>query len=455
MTRETLWFETALLPEGWEKQVRLTLDSGVITEVETGVQPQPEDERHAVGLPGMGNVHSHAFQHAMAGLTEVRGPGHDSFWTWREMMYRFVDQMTPEDVEVVATQLYIEMLEAGYTRVGEFHYLHNAPDGSEYGNIAELSARIAAAAETSGIGLTLLPVFYAHGSFGGQEPSHGQRRFLNSVSSYERLHQGAADVLKSLPDAVLGIAPHSLRAATFEEIEALLPLASDKNPIHIHIAEQIKEVNDCLQWSGKRPVELLYEKATPDTRWCLIHATHVTEAERQIIARSGAVVGLCPLTEANLGDGIFPARAYLEDGGKFAIGSDSNIEITIRGELKLLEYSQRLTERGRSVLTLAEGQSTGRTLFDHAHTGGMQVLGCSTRGLADGETADIFSLSSNATTLAARSGDALLDGWVFSGGRAVTDCVWRRGRKVVSNGRHHLRDSSDAHYKAFLKRILQ
>ena len=317
----TLFLDQALLPDGWATQVRLTLERGVITRVETDVQPDAADQRQGVGLPGMPNLHSHAFQRGMAGLAERRGESADSFWTWREVMYRFLERMEPDDVEAVAAQLQVEMLESGFTRVGEFHYLHHGIDGTPYAAPAEMASRLAAAAEISGIGLTLLPVFYAHGGFGGQAPDPGQRRFLSDPNSFARLMEASRAAVAGLPDAVVGMAPHSLRAVTGAELATILPLAAD-GPIHIHVAEQMAEVEACLRWTGQRPVAWLLDHAPVSERWCLIHATHMTDDEAAAMARSGAVAGLCPITEANLGDGTFNALPFLAAGGAYGIGSD-------------------------------------------------------------------------------------------------------------------------------------
>ncbi|MEK1862187.1 MAG: formimidoylglutamate deiminase, partial [Rhizobium leguminosarum] len=308
----TLHADTALTPQGWQKDVRLTLEAGRIARVEIGTSPGPGDERHALLVPAMANLHSHAFQRAMAGLAEVRGPANDSFWSWRTVMYKFALAMTPAHVEAVAAKLYAEMLEAGFSRVGEFHYLHHDRDGGTYANIAELAERIGAASEETGIGLTLLPVFYAHSGFGGAAPIDGQRRFINSLESFERLMEGCRAVTRRLDGAELGLAPHSLRAATPDELMRLVPMAGE-GPIHIHVAEQVKEVEDCIAWSGARPVEWLLDHAPVDERWCLIHATHMTEDETRRMAKSGAIAGLCPITEANLGDGAFAAPLFLEE----------------------------------------------------------------------------------------------------------------------------------------------
>ena len=333
MTR--LHFASALLPSGWANDVQVAITAGAIAEVTPGVAPAAGDERHGVALPGLASLHSHAFQRGMAGLAELRGDSTDTFWTWRETMYRFALDMTPDDVAAVATLLYVEMLEQGFTRVGEFHYLHHDRDGSHYADIGEMAARIAQAAEASSIALTLLPSFYAHGSFGGAAPHTGQRRFICSVDQFAALMSASRKAIAPLPGANIGIAPHSLRAVTPDELAAIIPLA-DGGPLHIHAAEQVKEVEDCLAWSGRRPVQWLLEHAPLDRRWCLIHATHTTDEEVTAFAKSGAVAGLCPITEASLGDGIFPAREFLDAGGTFGVGTDSNVLVGVADELRQL-----------------------------------------------------------------------------------------------------------------------
>jgi len=447
----SLWFRSALLPLGWVNDVRITIEDGLIASVETGTPAQAGDEPHAAACPGLPNLHSHAFQRGMAGLAEVRGPTGDSFWTWREVMYRFLDRMDPDDMQAIAEQAYLEMLESGFTRVGEFHYVHHDRDGSPYADLGELAGRIAAAASETGIALTLLPVFYAHGGFGGAAPGHGQRRLLNDVDRFGRLMEASARAIAALPDAVLGLAPHSLRAATADEIAAILPMTH--GPIHIHVAEQTKEVDDCLAWCGRRPVERLFDTADVGHRWCLIHATHVTDAETRQMAERGAVVGLCPITEANLGDGVFPAEAYAAAGGRFGVGSDSNVLIDAAEELRTLEYAQRLWHRARNVMAGREGVATGRALFDAALAGGTQALGVGC-GLAQGQPADIVSLDLDRPALAAREGDALIDAWVFASRGGAVDCVWRRGEKLVEKGRHRARDRIEARFSAALDNVL-
>jgi formimidoylglutamate deiminase len=448
----TLHFGSALLPDGWADGVQLVIADGIISKVTTGTAPLPDDERHAVAIPGIASLHSHAFQRGMAGLAEIRGDTADTFWTWRETMYRFALGMTPDDVLAVATLLYVEMLEQGFTRVGEFHYLHHDHDGRRYANLAEMAERIAQAAEATGIGLTLLPCFYAHGGFGGGEPHPGQRRFINSVDQFADLTAAIRQTARSLPGADVGVAPHSLRAVTPEELAAVVSIA-DGGQIHIHAAEQIREVEDCLAWSGQRPVQWLLEHAPIDQSWCLIHATHMTAAETVALAGSGATAGLCPVTEASLGDGIFPAREFLDAGGGFGIGTDSNVLIGVADELRQLEYGQRLKHRQRNVLSDGPGISTGRALHDAALAGGAQALAQPLAGLRAGARADIVSLDTTHPSLAGRSRDAVLDGWIFSAGQGAVSCVWAGGRKVVEGGRHRLRASARDGFNAAVRRL--
>jgi formiminoglutamate deiminase len=446
MTR--LHAESALLASGWQKNVRLTLVYGKIASIETDVAPAAEDERHAVLVPAMPNLHSHAFQRAMAGLAEVRGPANDSFWSWRTVMYKFALSMSPEHVEAVAAQLYMEMLEAGFSRVGEFHYLHHDRDGGHYANIAELAERVGAASAETGIGLTLLPVLYAHSGFGGQAPIEGQRRFINSLDDFQSLLSGCSKVVAGLPGAKLGVAPHSLRAVTPQELAVAVEIAG-AGPIHIHVAEQTKEVEDCIAWSGQRPVEWLLEHAPVDRRWCLIHATHMTEAETRGMAKAGAIAGLCPITEGNLGDGTFAAPLFLAEGGRYGVGSDSNILISIPEELRQLEYSQRLALRARNVVA-ESGGSTARSLFDRALVGGGAALKADA-ALAEGNFADLVSLDVSAVPYLA--GDQILDQWIFAGGVSV-DCVWALGRKQVESGRHIRRAAIAKRFGAAMQELL-
>jgi formiminoglutamate deiminase len=440
-----------LMPEGWTSDVRLTIENGTITAVERGAPPRAGDERHAIALPAVANLHSHAFQRAMAGLAEIRGAGTDTFWTWRETMYRFALTMSPDDVEAVAAQVYVEMLEAGFASVAEFHYLHHAPDGSQYAAPAEMAYRVAAAAREVGIGLTLLPVFYAHATFGGAPPKPEQRRFINDVASFARLVDECRREVRGQGNETVGVAPHSLRAVMPEELFEVITLAGD-GPIHIHAAEQVKEVEDCLTWSGARPVRWLLDHANVDQRWCLVHATHMDEKETLGLAASRAVAGLCPVTEANLGDGFFNAQTYLRAEGRFGVGTDSNVSIGAAAELRQLEYAQRLHARARNVCAPADG-SSGRTLLEAAWIGGAQALKRPSGRLAVGASADILTLRADHPTLADKAGDQILDAWIFSAGNVLVDCVWSSGRKVVVDGRHALRDRVAARFKTAMRKL--
>lgn len=445
------WFEAALLADGWAERVRITVENGRIASLATDSEPEPADERHGVALPGVANLHSHAFQRGMAGLAERRGPGADSFWTWRDLMYRLANAINPDQMEAIAALAFVEMLEAGFVRAGEFHYVHHDRDGTPFSNPAEMSGRLAAAAAETGIALTLLPVLYMASGFGGRAPGPEQRRFVHDIDGYARLIEASRLAVAALADARVGVAPHSLRAATPEGLAAAIAIGAE-GPVHIHVAEQTGEVEDCLRHFGQRPIQWLLDHASVDPRWCLVHATHVTADELAGIARSGAVVGLCPITEANLGDGVFPAPALLEAGGRFGVGSDSNVLIDLAQELRSLEYSQRLTRQARNLLSHPDCPSTGRALFDAARHGGAQALGVSAEGLAAGARADFFTLDMAHPTLAGRQRDTLLDAFVFANGGGMIDGVWCGGRQWVRGGRHVARDAVARRYAAALAR---
>ncbi|MCU4179196.1 formimidoylglutamate deiminase [Bosea sp. BH3] len=443
----------ALLPEGFASNVTLTIGQGVVTAVETGAAPAPgQASFKGLALPGMPNLHSHAFQRGMAGLSERRGAPEDSFWTWREVMYRFLDRLDPEDVQAIAAQAFVEMLEGGFTALAEFHYLHHDKDGRPYANIARMGEAVAAAADETGLGLTLLPVLYRFGNFGQAPSVHGQRRFVNDRDAYLRLLEGSAAAIRSLPDARLGVAPHSLRAVALDDLGWLAALRPD-DPIHIHVAEQVPEVEASLKITGRRPVELLIDTGALDRRWCLIHATHLTDAERDGIARSGAVAGLCPITESSLGDGIFDGVRYRAAGGAFGVGSDSNIQIDAGAELRQLEYSQRLRDRRRALF--AEGEaSTGLALWQAACAGGAQACGRAIGRIAPGCRADFITLDTDHPALVGRSGAEAIDSAIFAANALPLRDVVVGGRRVVAEGRHIARDSVRARFSGVMRRLL-
>jgi formimidoylglutamate deiminase len=445
--------ERALLPEGWASDVAVIVEDGRIAAVTPDAVPDQDATGVSVLLPAPANLHSHAFQRAMAGMTEARGPqGRDSFWTWRTLMYRFLDRLGPDDVEAIAALVYVEMLEAGYAAVAEFHYLHHGVGGVPYDNPAELAARIAAAAAETGIGLTLLPVLYCQGGTDGRALAGGQLRFGNDLAAYVRLLEGAERAaLAAGPDALTGVAPHSLRAVPVEALTEVVSLRPEA-PIHMHIAEQEAEVAEVLATHGATPVRWLLEIQDVGPRWCLIHCTHMAPEETAGLARSGAIAGLCPITESNLGDGIFDGARFLAEGGRFGIGSDSNVRIALSDEIRTLEYSQRLRDRARAVLAGAE-RSTGRTLFAGAAAGGAQALGREAGAIRPGAWADLLAIDGQALAVTGLDGDAVLDGWIFAGDDRLVREVWSAGRHVVRAGRHIGRDRVEARYRSCIARL--
>lgn len=457
-TEQALFAPQALLSDGWAKNVLLRVGrNGEIATISANASADSAQVMRGPVLPGMTNVHSHAFQRALAGRTERAGPSDDSFWTWRDAMYRFVSRLMPDHVEAIAAQLYIEMLKQGYTAVGEFHYLHHGPDGTPYDDIAEMSARVIASAQKTGIAITHLPVLYGFGGFGGALVADAQNRFHNQPEAMLRIVERLRNRYGSDRNVSIGLAPHSLRAVTDFTLSETVNALHDADPfapVHIHIAEQGKEVTDCLTWSGRRPVDWLYDHVEPDPRWCLIHATHLSSEERQRIVDSGAVVGLCPTTEANLGDGLFPFDGFERAGGQFAVGSDSHVSISPVEELRWLEYGQRLLTRRRNVAASPGQPSVGGALWRAAAKGGAQAIARETGELAPGMQADLIVLDGDHINLADRQGDDILDGLIFSGNeRVVRDVMVGGGWKVI--GGHHLEEEKvEKDYRAVLSHLL-
>jgi formimidoylglutamate deiminase len=445
------FFDHALLPSGWARDVRVDVADGAIAAVTPNAAHNGAQRIAGIAVPGLPNLHCHAFQRGMAGLAERRGPAHDSFWTWREVMYRFLGMLSPDDVEAIAAFAYMQMLEAGFTAVGEFHYLHHDIDGRPYADLGEMATRIAAAASETGIGLTLLPSFYMHGGFGGAPPADGQKRFINAPDRFAALLARARGIVKPLPDARVGVAPHSLRAVTPQALAEVVA-SNPQGPVHIHAAEQVKEVEDCVAALGERPVAWLLDNAHVDRRWCLIHATHMTADETRALTASGAVAGLCPLTEASLGDGIFDGARFLEHGGRFGVGTDSNIQIEAAAELRQLEYTQRLRDRSRNVLPRHEGESTGTRLYTTALAGGAQALERSIGAIEAGKRADIVVLDADHPDLAGGQ-HTWLDAYVFVAGRALIKSVMVGGGNVVQDGCHKDREAITARYRKVVARL--
>ncbi len=438
----TIFAQDALLPTGWEQNVLLQWNSqGVLTSVTSNTEANGAPTTSGPMIPGLPNLHSHAFQRAMAGLTEYRSAEQDSFWSWRTLMYQFAARLTPEQVEAIATWLYIEMLEAGYTSVCEFHYLHHGANGVPYGNDAEMSMALLRAAQTAGIAITLLPVLYQTSGFGGTPPNAGQARFIRSTESMLRL----LDTLKPLCDtqgAQLGLAPHSLRAVTpysLREALAGLSVIAPGAPVHIHIAEQTAEVDACLLWSSQRPVEWLLDHAPVDERWCLIHATHMSDSECQRAAATRAVVGICASTEANLGDGIFDMPRWLSHGGAWGIGSDSHACVNAAEELLLLEYGQRLKLRQRNVLANDQQTQVATATLLQSVVGGAQASGRNAAGLVEGQRADFCVLDAQHLALAGLNAPNMLSAYVFASHRtSALNAVWVAGQQRTQQGHHPL-----------------
>ena len=443
---QRIWAERALLPSGWAQNVRIDLDAaGRIKAVHTDAAAQ--GTRVPMLLPTPVNAHSHAFQRAMAGLTERRGPDpSDSFWTWRQLMFRFLDRLTPDHVEAITAFVQMEMLEAGYGASVEFHYLHHQPGGASYDNIAEMSDRVIAAANKSGMGLCLLPVHYQFGGCDQRGLTVGQIRFGNTMDRFQALHDHAAANLKGAsPDANIGVAPHSLRAVGMAEL-ATYAATFPTGPIHMHLAEQRAEVDEVLAHWGARPVQWALDNMDLSDRWCLIHCTQMGPAETVALAQSGAVAGLCPITESSLGDGIFDAVRWLGADGAIAIGSDSNIRISLSEELRTLDYSQRLRDGTRAALATPE-KSTGRRIFDAILAGGAQAAGRQTGRIEVGAWADLMTLDTGSEHLWHRTDDTALDAWIFAGDDRLVRDVWSAGRHMVQDGRHVARDTIVADYK--------
>lgn len=439
---DTIWARQALLPSGWKNNVLIAIDPHGNIASTASDQERPVNGCFSVNgilIPGITNLHSHAHQRAMAGLAEKSCVGQDkldSFWSWRSIMYNYLEKIQADEIHSIAAQLYLEMLQFGYTGVAEFQYLHHDPDGKPYQNRAELTLQCLQAADDVGIAFTALPVLYQYSGFGSVQATEGQKRFLNDADEFLSIVESLGCVVSESENRSLGIAPHSLRAVDEALLTDVLRQSSDIDIIHIHIAEQQKEVDDCLSWSGQRPVEWLFDRFQPDARWCLIHATHMNQKETAQLAGSGAVAGLCPTTEANLGDGLFNAADYIERHGHWGIGSDSHISISPVEELRWLEYGQRLLTQRRCVLGSQAMSSTGRNLFQQACAGGARATGRLAGKIEPGYRGDFIVIDGVHPRLYGRRGDDLIDSWLFSGnGNPVTD-VFVGGRHVIRDGHH-------------------
>jgi len=450
-----LFAEKVLLAGGWATNKTLVIKNGVITDINNGFVDGAE-RADGIVIPGMVNCHSHAFQRAFAGFSEQGSEGQDSFWTWRNIMYKFLGQLTTEHAQVIATQLYIEMLKMGYTRVAEFHYLHHDIDGEKYPQLSEMAEAVFKAAKSSGIGLTMLPVLYCHAGFGELPANDGQKRFTNSVTKFNELVSDCFALSASYSNTNVGIAPHSLRAVdkhALQNVVSHVRHLDNKAPIHIHIAEQQKEVDDCIEHYGERPVQWLLNNVSLDEQWCLIHATHINEQERQGIIANKAIAGICPTTEANLGDGIFPTTEFLLEGGTFAIGSDSHISVNPVEELRWLEYAQRLIKQQRAILASADQASVGQNLWQKAALGGAQSTNSNTGELAIGKQADLLVLKNNEMKLFAHNEQYFLDSLIFASQQNMISDVMVNGQWVVKEGQHALEQSVAIQFTDILEHL--
>lgn len=450
---QTYFAKQALTADGWAENVKISIEAGVIKDIQANQNGDGCIQLTGPVLPGMVNLHSHAFQRAMAGLAEVCLDPKDSFWSWRDLMYGLVAKLSPEQVGEIATYLYIEMLKAGYTQVAEFHYLHHQQSGQAYANPAEMAMQVRQAAVTTGIGQTLLPVLYSHSGFGGQAPNAGQARFIHDVDAYLRLQDQLGQTITDPQRHNQGLCFHSLRAVTKTQMDAVLSSLPQDWPVHIHIAEQMKEVNDCLAWSGQRPVEWLANQVGFDSRWCLIHATHVNEQEVATIAKSQAVVGLCPSTEANLGDGIFPITDLVSQGGRLGIGSDSHVCVSVAEELRILEYGQRLRDEQRNRVYSAEQPSVGDYLYQASAAGGNSACNIEA-GLQVGARADFITLDISHPLLASAKPEQLINRWTFGINHNPVKDVFVAGEQVVAAGFHKLEASASSALATSLKQLL-
>jgi len=454
ITNKKIFSNKALLPDGWANNILLEIDrAGLISSVTKNCDKSKIsfDLNEDIIIPAMNNLHSHSFQRAMAGLSEKQSPGgNDSFWTWRDLMYKFLDLLTPEDIYSITAFSQMEMLEAGYSCVGEFHYIHNEIGGNHYNNIAELSEKVLEASSDSGINICLLPVLYERGGCDGRELIGGQLRFKNTFDSYAKLIEKNTELTSKSDNFSLGVAAHSLRAVNDYNIEKMISLID--GPIHIHVAEQVKEVEEIEEAYKLKPVEWLLENQDINENWCLIHCTQMTENETLALAASGAVAGLCPVTEANLGDGIFNGLEFFKNKGIFGIGTDSNINISLVEELKTFEYTQRLKHKKRSVISQSH-KSTGRAVFDNCLKGGSQALQRKNGKIEEGYYADLISLNPRSMDLIGLSQDTILDSWIFASNYNLIDNLWATGNLLVKNGKHIKRDFIFSNYKQTISKL--
>ena len=456
MPEQSLWAPQAWITGRWQPSVLLEVDAqGRWGAVSSGVTHPPTHARRLAGtiLPGLVDAHSHAFQRAFAGLSERRESESDDFWSWRERMYRVALRITPQQMRAIAAQLYVELLRGGYTQVCEFHYLHHGISGKPYADPATMSWAVADAAQDAGIGLTLLPVLYQRAGFAQSALRDDQRRFAGTAAMVRDLSHAVAGSGRA--NVNTGVAVHSLRAAGETAIAELMGLVGDADmPIHIHVAEQTAEVDDCVKATGQRPIAYLCAELAPDRRWQLVHATHATAAEIDAVARSGAAIVICPATEGNLGDGLTDLAGWLDAGVPMAIGSDSHVVRNWPEELRWLEYGQRLVHRKRNVAASPGRQSaTAARLFDAALGAGAAAAGQTTWGLVTGARADALVLDAGAPALLGIPATHQLDALVFASAEPAFHEVIVAGASVLQGGRHPIQDTIARNFEAAMQAI--
>ena len=448
----TLFARNAWLEQGWVQNARLHWNSqGDLTHIELDAIAASGEQTEQIVVPGMVNLHSHSFQRAIAGMTEIAGEGPDSFWTWRDLMYKFALAINPDQIHAIAAQLYTECLRHGYTAVCEFHYLHRAPDGAFYGNMAETASQVIDAAQTTGIGITMLPVLYSFADFNQQPLRHEQRRFATNPEQIQQL----IGLLESSRNGQteVGVAPHSLRAASTAQISEVVDALAPDRPIHIHIAEQQKEVESCIAFSGKRPVELLFDTQKVDQRWCLVHATHLNAHEVSSIAKSRAIAGICTTTEGNLGDGFFPLPDFIAQQGRFGIGSDSHVSQSPVEEMRWLEYGQRLRAQRRNLASVSGQRHVGDFLWKACLDGGAAASGRKVGKLAVGPRADLLVLNADHPNLSGVASTDMLNSWIFTGNDNLVQDVLVGGRWCVKQGRHVRQSEIEQKFKQTMQQL--
>lgn len=431
-------FKGMLQKEGWIENVTVkTDDEGIIVSIDS--ENKSKTTHNGFAIPGFQNAHSHAFQYAMAGLAELHSvsEAQNDFWSWRKTMYQLALHITPEQMENIATMLYKEMLRNGYTHVAEFHYLHHNQDGKPYAQLSEMSERIMAGAKNAGIKITLVPIFYQKGGF-GKEAEKDQCRFIsNSIDDYSKLFEACQISATKYNDASVGYGIHSMRAVTSENIIRLSNLKKESIPLHIHVSEQLKEIEECESFLGKRPVEWLSNNVELNEDYHLVHATHLIEKEIEQISSSGASVVLCPSTEGNLGDGLFPLGEFLRKKGKWSIGTDSHIGINPLEEIRILDYGQRLITHSRNTFGNQKKADNGQIAIESALLNGRKAMGINQDSFFEiGKPLDALVLSSTHPLIQSTSLKNRTNTIIYAGDSSMFNGTIVNGKWAIQNGEH-------------------